>query len=168
MLHDALRALLAVLRTVSGQVEKLDRMTHEHAKQHRVCRHLMTVPGVGPLTATAFVTAIDDPQKFRKSKSVGAFLGLTPRRYQSGEADVNGHISKCGDELARTYLFEAATALLTRVGKWSSLKAWGLRIAKRAGMKKAKVAVARKLAVILHQMWLTGESFRWSSKEAAA
>jgi transposase len=128
----------------------------------------MTIPGVGTLTAAAFVTAVDDPVKFRKSKSAGAYFGLTPRRYQSGEADRNGHISKCGDSLVRTYLFGAATALLTRVQQWSALKAWGLRLAKRGGMKKAKVAVARKLAVIMHQMWTTGEEFRWSNTETAA
>lgn len=167
MLSDSLRALLAVLRSVSEQVVGLDRIALQHAKQHKICRHLMTAPSIGPLTAAAFVTAIDDPGKFRKSKSVGAFLGLTPRRYQSGEADVNGRISKCGDQFARTYLYEAAATLLTRVQKWSALKAWGLRIAKRAGMKKAKVAVARKLAVIMHQTWLTGEEFRWSSSETS-
>jgi transposase len=168
ILSDSLRALLAILRSVSEEVAKLDRIAHQHAKQHKICRHLMTIPSVGPLTAAAFVTAVDDPAKFRKSKSVGAFLGLTPRRYQSGDADVNGRISKCGDHLARTYLFEAATSLLTRVQKWSALKAWGLRIAKRGGMRKAKVAVARKLAVIMHQMWLTGEAFRWSNTESSA
>jgi transposase len=123
----------------------------------------MTIPGIGLLTAIAFITAIDDPVRFAKSSSVGAYLGLTPRRYQSGEADRNGKISKCGDPLVRAYLFEAATTLLTRVEKWSALKAWGLRIAKRSGMKKAAVAVARKMAVIMHRVWSTGETFRWSS-----
>jgi transposase len=128
----------------------------------------MTVPGVGRLTAVAFVSAVDDPAKFRKSKAIGAYFGLTPRRYQSGEMDINGRISKCGDPLTRGYLFEAAGVLLTRIQKWSALKAWGVRIAKRGGWKKAKVAVARKLAVIMHRMWLTGEAFRWSSPEVAA
>ncbi len=168
MLEEALRALLAVLRSVSEQVARLDQIARRHAKQHVACRHLMGIPGVGPLTATAFVTAIDDPKKFKKSKSVGAFLGLTPRAYQSGEIDVNGRISKCGDQLARTYLYEAASSLLTRVQKWSALKAWGLRIAKRSGMRKAKVAVARKLAVVMHQMWSTGEEFRWSNAESSS
>ncbi|AWI62521.1 hypothetical protein AB395_00006899 (plasmid) [Sinorhizobium fredii CCBAU 45436] len=101
--------------------------------------------------------------RFAKSSSVGAYLGLTPRRYQSGEADHNGKISKCGDPLVRAYLFEAATTLLTRVEKWSALKAWGLRIAKRSGIKKAAVAVARKMAVIMHRLWATGGTFRGSS-----
>jgi Transposase IS116/IS110/IS902 family/AraC-binding-like domain len=118
------------------------------------CAGLMTIPGIGPLTAAAFVTAVDDPSKFRKSRSVGAYFGLTPRRYQSGERDHSGGISRCGDSLVRAYLFEAATTLLTRTGKWSALKAWGLRLAKRSGMKKATVAVARKLAVIMHRCGL--------------
>jgi transposase len=127
----------------------------------------MTVPGVGLLTALAFLATVDDPKRFSRSRSVGAYLGLTPRRYQSGELDANGSISKCGNSLMRAYLFEAATTLLTRVQKWSALKAWGLRLAKRTGMKKAKVAVARKLAVMMHAMWLTGEPFRWSQSEPA-
>ena len=130
-----------------------------------VCRRLMTIPGIGPLTAAAFVTAVDDPSKFAKSRNVGAYLGLTPRRYQSGERDHSGGISRCGDSLVRAYLFEAATTLLTRTGKWSALKAWGLRLAKRSGMKKATVAVARKLAVIMHRMWIDGSAFRWSAAE---
>ena len=167
MLEETLRTLLTVLRQLSDQIQTLDKRANQYAKGNKVCRHLMTVPGVGKLTATAFVTAVDDPAKFRKSKAVGAYFGLTPRRYQSGEMDINGRISKCGDSLTRGYLFEAAGILLTRIQKWSALKAWGLRIAKRGGMKRAKVAVARKLAVIMHQMWLTGEEFRWSNTEAA-
>ena len=112
----------------------------------------------------AFLTAVEDPARFRNSRSVGAYFGLTPRRYQSGEVDASGRISNWGDPLVRAYLFEAATALLTTCKKWSALKAWGLRIAKRSGMNKARIAVARKLAVILHQMWTTGEDFRWSNK----
>ncbi len=96
----------------------------------------MTIPGIGALTAVAFVTAVDDPSKFAKSSSVGAYLGLTPRRYQSGELDHNSGISKCGDRLVCAYLFEAATTLLTRVERWSALKAWDVRLAKRSGMKK--------------------------------
>ena len=99
----------------------------------------MTIPGVGVLTSLAFVTAVDDPAKFAKSRSVGAYLGLTPRRYQSGEIDHNRGISKCGDSLVRTYLFEAAGTLLTRVEKWSALKAWGLRLAKRSGIKRQRL-----------------------------
>jgi transposase len=168
MLNQTLRALLATFRHLTDQIRALDKLALDFARGDKVCRHLMTVPGVGRLTAAAFVTAVDDPAKFRKSKTEGAYFGLTPRRYQSGEMDVNGRISKCGDALVRGYLFEAAGALLTRTTKWFALKTWGLRLAKRSGMKKAKVAVARKLAVIMHQMWLTGEEFRWSNTETAA
>ena len=128
----------------------------------------MTVPGVGPITTLAFIAAIDDPGRFKRSRSVGAYVGLTPRRHASGEVDWTGRISKCGDTMVRSYLYDAAGVLLTRVPKWSALKAWGLRLAKRCGWQKAKVAVARKLAVILHRMWRDGSDFQWSTKEACA
>jgi transposase len=128
----------------------------------------MTVPGVGPLTALAFRATIDQPSRFRKSRDVGAHLGLTPRRYQSGETDVQGSISRCGDELARTALYEAAHSLLIRSSKWSALRAWGMNVAKRRGMARARVAVARKLAVILHRMWADGSEFRWGKQAAAS
>ncbi len=124
--------------------------------------------GSGTITAVAFTGAIDDPARFRHSASVGAYLGLTPRRYQSGEVDRAGHISKTGDGLLRCYLFEAATVLLTRVHRWSALKAWGVRLAKRVGQKRARVALARKLAVVLHRMWADGTEFRWTAAEVAA
>ena len=109
-----------------------------------------------------------DPTRFRKSRSVGAYVGLTTRRYASGEIDWTGRISKCGDAMLRSYLYEAANVLLTRVAKWSVLKGWGIRQAKRSGLRKAKVAVAGKLAVILHRMWIDGTEFHWSSNEVAA
>ena len=121
----------------------------------------MTAPGVGPITALCFLVTIDDPTRFKKSRSVGAYVGLTTRRYASGEIDWTGRISKCGDAMLRSYLYEAANVLLTRVAKWSALKAWGMRLAKRSGLRKAKVAVARKLAVILHRMWIEGTEFNW-------
>jgi Transposase IS116/IS110/IS902 family len=102
------------------------------------------------------------------SRSIGAYVGLTTRRHSSGEVDWSGRISKCGDAMLRTYLFEAANVLLTRVPKWSALKAWGIWLARRSGLRKAKVAVARKLAVILHRMWIDGTEFNWSTKKAAA
>src|ERR1700746_4168490 len=111
---------------------------------------LSTNPGVGPITALTFRATIDRPDRFRRSRQVGAHLGLTPARYQSGETDIQGKISRCGDELARTALYEAAHTLLVRSRKWSSRRAWGMQIAKRRGMARARVAVARKLAVILH------------------
>jgi transposase len=157
--------LLSVYRDLKRQIAAFDRELRCYVRTSEVCRRLMTIPGIGPLTAAAFVTAVDDPSKFAKSRNVGAYLGLTPRRYQSGERDHSGGISRCGDSLVRAYLFEAATTLLTRTGKWSALKAWGLRLAKRSGMKKATVAVARKLAVIMHRMWVEGSAFRWSTAE---
>ena len=125
----------------------------------------MTAPGVGVLVALAYVSIIDDPRRFSKSSNVGAYVGLTPRRFQSGEEDYTGRISKRGDGLLRTYLFEAAGIILHRVAKWSVLKAWGTRLAKRTGAKKAMVAVARKLAGILHRSLRDGSEFRWSAKE---
>jgi transposase len=125
----------------------------------------MTAPGIGPITALCYLAIIDDPTRFKRSRSVGAYVGLTSRRYASGEVDWTGRISKCGDAMLRSYLYEAAGVLLTRVAKWSVLKAWGMRVAKRSGLRKAKVAVARKLAVILHRMWVDGTEFKWSSKE---
>jgi len=168
LLHESLSCLLTLLRNTREQIARLDEHIHAFVKADKACRHVMTVPGVGPLTAAAFVSAVDDPAKFAKSKDIGAYFGLTPKRYQSGEMDRNGRISKCGDGLVRKYLFEAATTLLTRVSRWSGLKAWGLRLAKRSGMKKATVAVARKLAVTMHAMWTTGEVFRWSNATATA
>jgi transposase len=125
----------------------------------------MTVPGVGPITALCFKATIDDPTRFKRSRSVGAYVGLTTRRHSSGEVDWTGRISKGGDAMLRTYLFEAANVLLTRVQKWSAL---GIKLAKRNGLRKAKVAVARKLAVILHRMWIDGTEFNWSTKKAPA
>ena len=133
--------------------------------EHR--HRLMTVPGVGAVTAAAFLATVDDPERFRRSSSVGAYFGLTPRRCQSGDIDYTGRISKRGDGLMRSYLFEAANVLLTRVSTWSTLKAWGMRLAKRSGATKAKVALARKLAVILHRLWRDGTSFRWSTQEVS-
>lgn len=167
LLQKMVDPLMEVLQTVQEQVNALDKLLGDYAENDKICRHLMTIPGIGVVTAVAFTAAIDDPQRFRKSRSVGAYFGLTNKRYQSGEIDYSGRISKCGDSLVRSYLYEAAGSLLTRTKKWSALKSWGLRIAKRSGMSKAKVAVARKLAVIMHQMWITGESFRWSEPEAA-
>jgi transposase len=156
--------LLAAWRALDDQVSALERQLVRHARRREVCHRLMTVPGVGPLTALAFVTTVDDPHRFRRSSSVGAYLGLTPRRFQSGERDLSGRISKCGDRLTRSYLFEAANVLLTRVERWSSLKAWAIRLSKRSGAKKAKVALARKLAALLHRLWQDGTTFRWTTE----
>ncbi len=167
-LQEAVRPLLAVREIVRREVAGLTRRLLTMARDNDESRRLMTVPGIGPINALAFCAAIDEPSRFRRSRSVGAYFGLTPRRYASGEVDWSGRISKCGDAMVRSYLFEAAGVLLTRVAQWCKLKAWGHRLWKRIGFKKAKIAVARKLAVILHRMWRDETDFIWSSKEAAA
>lgn len=160
--------LLRILATMLEQFARLTKQVLDLVRKEDVCRHLMSVPGVGPVTALAFRATIDRPDRFRRSRDVGAHLGLTPARYQSGETDIQGKISRCGDELARTALYEAAHTLLVRSRKWSSLKAWGLAIAKRRGMARARVAVARKLAVILHRMWADGTPFRFGMQPGTA
>ena len=168
LLAAAVRPLLEIRATVGREIADLTRKLLDLARGNEHSRRLMTVPGIGPINALAFCAAIDDPTRFRRSRSVGAYLGLTPRRHASGEVDWTGRISKCGDAMLRTYLFEAAGVLLTRVPSWCRLKAWGHRLWKRIGFKKAKAAVARKLAVILHRMWRDGTDFIWSRKEALA
>jgi len=167
VLASLAESLLSVVEVMTKEVERLTKRVLDEVKVEPTCRQLMMVPGVGPLTALAFRAIIDQPDRFRKSRDVGAHLGLTPRRYQSGETDVQGDISRCGDELARTALYEAAHSLLIRSTKWSALRAWGMNIAKRRGMARARVAVARKLAVILHRMWADGSEFRWGKQAAA-
>lgn len=124
----------------------------------------MSAPGAGPMTALAFRATIDRPERFRKSRDAGAHLGLTPRRSRSGATDVQGRVGRCGGELARTALYEAAHFLLVCSKKWSAPRAWGMKIAKRRGMARARVAVARKLAAILHRMWADGAEFRFGSE----
>ena len=128
---------------------------------------LESVPGVGPVTSLTFKVGVDDPGRFRSSRTVAAHFGLTPRRYQSGETDNPGRISKAGDADVRRALYTAAHALMTRSDAWSTLKVWGLRLAKIRGHRRAVVAVARKLAVILHRMWLDATRFRASRIEVA-
>jgi transposase len=166
-LAAAVEPLLLAREAVGRQIVALDGKVRRLAKACAPVRRLMTVPGVGPITALCFLATIDDPARFGRSRNVGAYLGLTTRRYASGEIDWTGRISKCGDAMLRSYLYEAANVLLTRVAKWSALKAWGMRLAKRGSLRKAKVAVARKLAVILHRMWRDGTDFNWSSQEVA-
>ena len=164
----AVRPLLEARKAIEQQVDDLDRKVQKLARHDAQVRRFMSVPGVGPITALCFKATIDDPARFKRSRSVGAYVGLTTRRHASGELDWSGRISKCGDAMLRMYLFEAAGVLLTRVSKWSALKAWGTRLIKRNGLRKAKVAVARKLAVILHRMWIDGTEFNWSKKAIAA
>jgi transposase len=151
-LLDARRGLLSTVEELHGQVLTI-------VKNDDVCRRLMTVPGVGAITALTFRMAVDDASRFKKSKAVGAIFGLVPRKYQSGHADRDGHITRAGDAMARSTLFEAANVLLTRVGSASRIRDWAQRLAMRAGKRKAKVALARKLAVILHRIWQDGTAF---------
>ncbi|MFZ0469341.1 MAG: IS110 family transposase [Thiogranum sp.] len=145
---------------------KLDSQAKALAREDGVCQRLMTVPGVGPVTALTFKAGVDDPTRFKRSRTVAAHFGLTPRRFQSGEVDNPGHISKAGDPDVRSALYVAAHALVSRSEKWSSLKVWGRRLAKTKGHRRAVIAVARKLAVILHKMWLDGTEFRYGATEA--
>lgn len=166
-LEACILPLLTARRVLVEQERQLDKTIRARVKADTVCARLMSVPGVGVLTALAFKSAIDQPRRFRKSRDVGAHIGLTPRKYASGEVDYNGRITKCGDALLRTHLYEAAQVLLTRVGTWSRLKEWGLKLAKRSSMKNACVAVARKLAVIMHRIWLDGTTFQWGQEPQA-
>jgi transposase len=156
--------LLAVLATMLREFGRLTKQVLVIVRQEKICKRLMSAPGVGPITALAFRATIDQPGRFRHSRDVGAHLGLTPTRYQSGETDIQGKVSRCGDELARTALYEAAHSLLVRSRKWSSLRAWGMKIAKKRGMARARVAVARKLAVVLHCMWKEEAEFRFGKE----
>ncbi len=153
--------VLETWRAVKERASALSRQLKMAARQSRSTRLLMTIPGVGAITAISYVAAIEDPQNFAKSRSVGAWLGLTTRRYQSGEVDFDGHISRRGDHRLRGLLYEAATSLLTRTPAEtvSDLKTWGLQLRERLGFKRAAVAVARKLAVIMHSMLKTGQDF---------
>lgn len=150
---DMRTALLARMRDYDREIKRL-------AAADPVCRRLMTVPGVGPITAFAFRASVDRPERFARSAEVPALFGLVPRIDQSGEQDRTGAISKAGDAMMRSLLFEAANALLTRTRKSFALKRWAMKVAKRRGMNRARVALARRLAVILHRMWLDGTEFR--------
>jgi transposase len=159
--------LLLVRRVLREQIGILHRRLLAIVRDDEVCRRLMTVPGVGPVVALSYRTTVDVPARFRNSKAVGAVFGLTPAKYQSGEADWSGRISRCGDEMMRVMLYEAAQSML-RSNKWSWLKAWAMQIARHRGMKKAIVALARRLAVIMHRIWVDGTEFRWTREVAAA
>src|ERR1700710_1235121 len=162
------RPMLTAWRQLREQIGVFDKAVRALAKKDPTCGLLMSVPGIGVVTVLAYVSTVEDPARFTRSRSVGAHLGLTPRQYQSGEVDRSGRISRCGDTLARTLLYEAAVVLLTRVKRASPLKDWAQAIAKRSGIGKARVALARKLSVILHSIWRSGEPFRWSEQAAGA
>jgi len=160
--------LLIVRRVLRKQIGILHRRLLTIVRDDDVCRRLMTVPGVGPVVALTYRVTVDVPARFRNSKAVGAVFGLTPSKYQSGESSRTGGISRCGDEMMRVMLYEAAQSMLVRSTKWSWLKAWAMKIARRRGMKKAIVALARRLAVIMHRIWVDGTEFRWTREVVAA
>jgi len=158
--------LLVVRRVLRDQLGILHRRLLAIVRDDDVCRRLMTIPGVGPVVALTYRVTVDVPARFRNSKAVGAVFGLTPSKYQSGEVNRTGGISRCGDEMMRVMLYEAAQILLVRSTKWSWIKAWAMQIARRRGMKKAIVALARRLAIIMHRIWVDGTEFRWASDVA--
>ena len=160
--------LLVVRRVLREQLGILHRRLLAVVRDDDVCRRLMTVPGVGPVVALTYRATVDVPARFRKSKSVGAVFGLTCAKCQSGESERTGAISRCGDEMMRTMLYEAAQSMLFHSTKWSWLKAWAMKSARHRGMKKAIVALARRLAVIMHRIWVDGTEFRWTREVAAA
>jgi transposase len=154
-------ALLAVRTVLLREFNAFEKRVRSMARSDARARLLTSIPGVGAIVALAVASAIDDPARFRSSKSVGAHFGMTPKKYQSGETDVSGRISKIGDGSVRTAAYEAAHIILTKPLKGCArLKSWGMKLARRAGMKKAKVALARKLTVIMHRMLADGTTFR--------
>ena len=160
--------LLIVRRALREQIGVLHRRLLAVVRDDDVCRRLMTIPGVGPVVALTYRATVDVPARFKNSKAVGAVLGLTPSKYQSGESDRTGGISRCGDGMMRAMLYEAASIVLVRSTKWSWLKAWAMKIARHRGLKKAIVALARRLAVIMHRIWVDGTEFCWTREAAVA
>lgn len=166
MLESVTDAMLRARDGLRAECAKLHKRLLNIVRDDAVCRRLMTVPGVGPVVAMTYKAAVDDPGRFRRSKDVGAYFGLTPGKYQSGEVDWSGGITKVGDEAARTALYEAANTMLSRTTRFCTLKAWATRLAKMRGLKRAKVALARKMAVVLHRMWVDETDYRWSKLAA--
>lgn len=167
-LAEIIASLLDARQKLRDEVRKLHRKLLSIVREDKVCRRLMTIPGVGPIVSLAFTATIDDPARFKSSKAVGAALGLTPILNQSGESSRVGRISQCGDGMMRALLYEAAQVMLTRTIKWSWLKAWAMNVAKRRGLQRAIVALARRLAVIMHRIWSDGTEFRWTRENTAA
>ena len=168
MLETVIGSMLAARAALQTEFARLHRSLLALVRADPVCQRLMSVPGVGAVVAITFRSGVDDPTRFRRSRDVGPHFGLTPRKYQSGELDVTGSISKVGDRMVRTALYEAASVMLTRTVRMSSLKSWAMAVAKRRGTKKARVALARKLGVVLHRIWIDGTSFRWTNETSAA
>jgi len=168
-LETITEALLAVHTVLLREFNGFEKQVRSMARSDTGARLLMSIPAVGPIVSLTYVSAIDDPARFKSSKQVGAHFGMTPKKYQSGETDYTGRISKIGDASVRTTLYEAAHIMLTKPVKGcSALKSWAMRIAKRAGMSKAKVALARRLAVIMHRMLVDGTPFNPTNKPSAA
>jgi transposase len=159
-LRPIFETLVSARHAILDRIRRLDAQVRAAARRDRTVRLFMTAPGVGSITALAVAAAFDDPARFRRSSSAGAYLGLTPRRYESGEVSYNGRSSKRGDQMTRTYLYDAANAVITRTRQGSALREWAVAIAKRTGPSKARVALARKLAVILHAMWRSGTPYQ--------
>lgn len=158
-LSDIVIPLLETRGMMRRQYAELHKLALRAARRDDAVCRMMTVPGVGAIVGLTFRATVDDPTRFRRSRTVGAHFGLTPRRYQSGETDRVGRISKCGDELTRTMLYEAAIAVLTRIARPSRLRSWGLKLVKRRGLKRAATAVARSIGVLLHRIWVDGSVF---------
>lgn len=154
---------LDLYKSACSQLAVLTKQVEAMANADPICRRLMTAPGVGPVIALSFMSAVDYPERFKKAEDVGAYFGLTPRQFQSGQMDYMTGISKRGDRMVRHHLVIAATVIMTATKTWCPLKAWGVRLAKKQGFSKARVAVARKLAIILHKMWINGKDFEWKS-----
>jgi transposase len=168
-LERIVEALLVVHAVLRREFNGFEKRVRDMARSHVEARLLMTTPAVGPIVALTYASAIDDPGRFKSSKAAGSHFGLTPRKYQSGETDRSGRISKIGDAAVREALYQAAHVMLTKPVKGcAQLKSWAMRIARRAGMRKAKVALARKLAVILHRMLADGQAFNPAASAAAA
>lgn len=168
VLTHALLPLLDARVALYQHYLELDRRVKRAASHDGVCMRMMTVPGVGPIAALTFKAAVDDPARFKSSRTVAAHFGLTPRRYQSGEVDNPGRISRAGDRDVRATLYSAANAMLMRTMAGSQLKSWGMRLMRTKGRRRAVVAVARKLAVLLHRMWIDGTEFRLEGVEGTA
>ena len=166
MLSDAVAPILRLRRQMRDELALMTKRVRSLALSDATCRQLMTMPGVGPVTALTFVTAVDDPARFRRARDVGAWAGLTPKRSQSGERDVSGEITRAGDAALRTALFQAASSMLNATTKMNWLKAWALRLAAQRGKKRATTALARRMGVVLLRMWLDGTEFRFTRDQA--
>ena len=167
MLEAAAGPILTAREALRAELAKLQKLAMDHAKSDPVCRRMMTMPGVGAIVALTVKSAIDDADRFRSSKDVGPWAGLTPRREQSGERDIVGQITRAGDAGLRTALCQAATVMLSR-GRSNWLTAWALRVAQRRGKKRATIALARRIGVVLHRMWRDATDFRFTRAEPTA